>query len=151
MAIADTVWGRLARFNPPRRESDRRRLDRSFPMARLIRVLRVLVILAVLGLLGWAAAWEMRNSHLEAMLFDRFDRGMSFGVGRGASEAIRFPKGGPYDERLGYVQLPQFVASLDEHRFQVTDQARWSQGLLRFVGLGGFPIYPEKDQAGIRI
>jgi membrane peptidoglycan carboxypeptidase len=151
MAIADTVWGRLARFNPPRQKSKRRKLRREYPAIPLIRTLRVLVVLAVLGLLGWAAYWEMQTSHLEAMLFDRLDRGMSFAVASGPSNTIQFPKSGPYDERLGYTQLPQFIASLGEHRFQVVDQAKWSDGLMRFVHLGAFPIYREKDQTGIRI
>ncbi len=151
MAIADTVWGRLARFNPPREESVRRQGGSTFSLIPLIGALRWVVVLVVLGLIGWAAYWEIQTSHLEAMLFDRLNRGMSFGVKSGPSDAIHFPKGGPYDERLGYVQLPQFIASLNEHHFQVSEQARWSQGLLRFVGLGAFPIYPEKDETGIRI
>ena len=151
MAIADTVWGRLARFNPPRQQVERRPQRRPFSVLHLIGVLRLLVVLAVLGLLGWAAYWEMQNSHLEAMLFERLNRGMSFEAKSGPSEAIQFPKSGPYDERFGYIQLPQFLASLSEHRFQVSEQAHWSEGLLRFVKFGGFPIYREKDQAGLKV
>ena len=151
MAIADTVWGRLARFNPPRQKSEQGQRAWSFSLIPLIGALRWVVVLVVLGLIGWAAYWEMQTSHLEAMLFDRLDRGMSFGVQAGPNGAIRFPKGGPYDERLGYVELPQFIASLSEHHFQVAEQARWSQGMRRFVGLGAFPVYPEKDETGIRI
>src|SRR5213075_1015153 len=51
--------------------------------------------------------YEMRTSYLEAWIFTRLDRGMSFGAQPGPSEAIRFPKHGPYDERLGYVALPK--------------------------------------------
>ena len=53
-------------------------------------------------------------------------RRLTFGVAHGASEAIRFPKGGPYDERFGYVGLPGFIKSLTRHGFKMASQARWS-------------------------
>jgi membrane peptidoglycan carboxypeptidase len=151
MAIADTVWGRLARFNPPRRQAKERRQYQPPSLLGLVKALRVLVVLAILGLLGWAAYWEMQTSHVQAIVFERLNRGLGFGLQPGPSEAIRFPKHGPYDERLGYLQLPQFVSSLQEHRFEIAEQSRWSEGLLRFVKLGAFPIYKEKDQTGLRI
>src|SRR3954452_20454640 len=119
MAIADTVWGRLARFNPPRQQIERQRPHEPFSVLRLIAALRWLVVLVVLGLVGWGGYWEMQNSQIQAMLFEKLNGGMSFAVKNGRSEAVRFPKSGPYDERLGYVQLPQFISSLSEHRFQV--------------------------------
>src|SRR4051794_3751844 len=151
MAIADTVWGRLARFNPPHQQVERQRQREPFSVLRLVAALRWLVVLVVLGLLGWAAYWEMQNSQIQAMLFEKLNRGMSFELKSGPSEAIQFPKGGPYDERFGYSQLPQFIGSLGEHRFQVSEQAHWSDGLLRFVKFGPFPIYREKDQTGLKV
>ena len=157
MAIADNVLGRLVRFNAARgkpgdnkqRGSTGRRLDRV--LLRGIRVLRWMVLLAVLALIGWAANYEMRTSYVEAWLFTRIDRSMSVAVEPGTNDSIRFPKHGPYDERLGYVSLPQFISALNGRHFTVEKQARWSRGLDRFVDLGGFPIYAEKDRAGLRI
>jgi len=40
----------------------------------------------------------------------RWAADMKFKVQPGPSEDIRFPKSGPYDERLGYAQLPSFIA-----------------------------------------
>jgi membrane peptidoglycan carboxypeptidase len=148
MAFADTVWGRLARFNPPHRQ---RRTRRPFPLLRVVLTLRWLALAGLLGLFGWGAVYEMRSSRLEAILFTRLDSGMSASFQPGPSSAIHFPKSGPYDERLGYSQMPDFVSGLTAHHFTVENQARWSKGLLRFVGAGGFPIYPEKDRAGLRI
>jgi hypothetical protein len=73
---------------------------------------------------------------------------MKFTVQPGPSEDIRFPKSGPYDERLGYAQLPSFIGALSARHFVVTQQARWSPALERFVGQGGYPIYGEKARAG---
>src|SRR5438874_2386285 len=157
MAIADNVLGRLVRFNAARgkpgdnnqRGSTGRRLDGV--LLRGIRVLRWVVLLAVLGLIGWAAHYEMRTSYVEAWLFTRIDRSMSIAVQPGTNDFIRFPRHGPYDERLGYTALPQFISALTGRHFTVERQARWSHGLDRFVDLGGFPIYAEKDRAGLRI
>ena len=156
MAIADNVLGRLVRFNASRGNtgdqppgSFRRGLGAL--LLRSIGVLRWMVLLTILALIGWAANYEMRTSYLEAWLFTRLDRGMSYGAQAGPSDSIRFPKHGPYDERLGYVALPQFISSLTARHFTVERQARWSRGLDRFVDLGAFPIYAEKDRAGLRI
>jgi membrane peptidoglycan carboxypeptidase len=223
MASVDTVWGRLASFNPPHRGGRRRRdegraLDSAAAALRglallclglvvglsalasalatvglwlggivlrllydfalfawfrlcpalgrlavrvasfcwwrlpgLLVAFRWVVLAFFLVLVGWAAVTEMRTSDLQAMLFSRLDRGMKVAVQSGPSQSIRFPEGGPYDERLGYSALPGFISSLTAHRYKVDSQARWSPDMARFVGLGTFPIYPEKDKAGLRI
>jgi membrane peptidoglycan carboxypeptidase len=156
MSIADTVWGRLARFNPPRGNKEE---QRRFPLLRAvgglllrcIGILRWAVLLAVLWLIGWAAVYEMHTSRLEAWLFTRLNHTMAVSVQPGANDSVRFPKSGPYDERFGYSALPQFISALTSHHYSVERQARWSKGLDRFVDLGAFPIYPEKDRAGLRI
>ena len=76
---------------------------------------------------------------------------MKFAVQPGPSEDIRFPKSGPYDERLGYAQLPSFIDALSARHFVVTRQARWSPALERFVDQGGYPIYGEKTRAGVKL
>src|SRR5207248_4499043 len=114
----------------------------------LVIAFRWVILAALLGVAARVAYTEMRTSHFEAALFSRLNHGMSIAVEPGPSQAIDFPKSGPYDERLGYAALPQFLASLTAHRYAVDTQARWSPGLARFVHEGAFPIYPEKDQAG---
>src|SRR4051812_3618815 len=44
-----------------------------------------------------------------------------------------------------------FISLLTLNRYAVDAQARWSPRLERLVKLGTFPIYPEKDKAGLRI
>ncbi|HEX5454445.1 MAG TPA: transglycosylase domain-containing protein [Stellaceae bacterium] len=149
MAIVDTVWGRLTRFNAPHSPTDRKR--RFFTVLGAVRAARWLTLAAVLAGIAWAAAWEMRTSRIEAWLFARLDRTMDYSVKPGASPAIEFPKTGPYDARYGYSELPDFISALEAHRYRIDSQAQWSPGLLRFVNLGAYPIYREKDQAGLRI
>jgi membrane peptidoglycan carboxypeptidase len=149
MAIVDTVWGRLTRFNPPHSPADRK--PRFFTVLGAIRALRWLVLAGVLAGIAWLAVWEMRTSRIEAWLFARLDRTMTFATEPGPSPAIEFPKTGPYDARYGYSELPDFITALEARRYRIDSQARWSPGLLRFVNLGAYPIYREKDQAGLRI
>src|SRR6266567_2917139 len=213
MAIADTVWERLTRFNAPHRRRRRRGgigvrlLDGAaavlrglgllcvaliigvsalarllIPVVRwlgrfvwfrllpalgrlvvgfasflwwrlpgLVVAFRHIILLICLALLGVAVYLESRTSYLEALLFSYLNSGMNVALQPGPSESIRFPKSGPYDERLGYSAMPDFIASLTERRYAVDNAARWSPRLASFVHEGAFPIYPEKDQAGLRI
>ncbi|HTZ37397.1 MAG TPA: transglycosylase domain-containing protein [Stellaceae bacterium] len=149
MAIADVFLERLARLHPPHRTQPRRRWH--LPLLRGITLLRWMTLAGVLAIVGWAASYEMRSSSLEASYFTRLDARMTAPAEPGASTAIRFPKSGPYDERLGYTRLPRFISDLTADGFTVQDQARWSPALTRFVGWGAFPIYREKDRAGLSI
>ena len=170
MAIVDTVWGRITRCNPLGNPADfdsprpvrpispgaesAARMPKSARRPRIliaIAALRWLTAAAIVALLAWGAMREMATSHLQAKLFSRWAGGLTFGVADGASEAIRFPKGGPYDERLGYAGLPGFIESLTAHGFKIESQARWSPGLVETVDHKLFPIYDEKDRAGLRI
>lgn len=116
-----------------------------------LRVLKWVTAIAVLAALCWGLATEARTSYLQSRLFTSMTGDMSFAVRAWASNSIRFPKWGPYDERLGYVGLPVFVASLRAHHFAVGSQAEWSPELARFVDNGGYAIYREKARAGLRL
>src|SRR5690242_21691801 len=92
MAIADNVLGRLVRFNAARGKTGDRE-PRSFRrglgavLLRSIGVLRWVVVLAILALIGWGVHYEMRTSYLEAWIFTRLDRGMSFAAQPGPSRS----------------------------------------------------------------
>src|SRR2546423_2705287 len=114
-------------------------------------MLRFAAALATSFLLGWGIATEVRTSYLQSRLLSRWAADMKFTVQPGPSEDIRFPKSGPYDERLGYAQLPSFIDALNARHFAVTQQARWSLPLERFVDQGGYPIYGERSRAGVKL
>lgn len=96
-------------------------------------------------------AREMRTSAIQARHFSQAARQMSFGVEPGPSASIRFPSGGPFDQRFGYTRIPEFVARLRAQRFEVEAQARLSPELVSFIDRGYYPPYAEKTQAGLRI
>ena len=107
--------------------------------------------LICLALIGWGAILEARTSFVQSILFARATEGMSFALAPGSSAEIRFPRAGPYDERLGYTQLPAAIAALGARHFVVERQAVPSPRLREFIDLGGFALYHEKDHAGLRL
>ncbi|MBU4518602.1 MAG: transglycosylase domain-containing protein, partial [Gammaproteobacteria bacterium] len=110
---------------------------------------------AALLLLGTAAAvllrYEARTSRLQTWALGRYAAPLGFEVAPGPSEHIRFPKHGPFDERLGYTHIPAFVASLQSRGYEVTAQARHSAALLVHLDRGLSAPYAEKAQAGLTV
>ncbi|KQW64656.1 transglycosylase domain-containing protein [Variovorax sp. Root411] len=106
---------------------------------------------AVGGTLAVFAVDELKTSRLQSALWRDLGNGASFSVDAGASDAIRFPHTGPYDERLGYHDLPAFIDRLEPQGYVVTRQARMSPRLIELQGYGLFVPYREKNQAGLTV
>ncbi|MEY8878448.1 MAG: transglycosylase domain-containing protein [Leptothrix sp. (in: b-proteobacteria)] len=115
------------------------------------RLLRVGLPVATLSLAVFVLVYEAQSSRLQAAALGKLASELSFGVEPGPSTSIRFPGAGPYDERLGYNQLPLMVDRLRSQGFRVTDQARMSPQLVSISDQGLFPIYREKPQAGLEM
>jgi membrane peptidoglycan carboxypeptidase len=136
----------------PSRLRDRGDPDRSTVfILRIIPLLRWAAVLAALGLVGWGAAIEARTSYLQSRLLSRWTAHMQFALGPGPSDTVRFPRAGPYDERLGYTQLPSFTDRLRARHFVVARQATWSRPMQRFVEQGGYAVYGERSRAGLKL
>jgi membrane peptidoglycan carboxypeptidase len=111
-------------------------------------VLAYVVLAAAVSAL---AVWEIRTSWVQSRLLSRFARGMAFTVAPGPSPTTEFPTTGPYDERLGYVRLPEFVDTLESQGYTVETQARMSEKMIQAVESGLFPLYREKSRTGLSI
>jgi len=127
------------------------------PAPRLFRPWRVLaavVFLAVLvasvagGLLLWH---EVQTSRLQARALARYAAGLDYAVVSGPSAAIRYPAHGPFDQRLGYTELPRFAERLQARGFALTGQVRFNAAMLAHVERGLFPPYAEKTRAGLDV
>lgn len=131
--------------------------DRATPDARRRPTARVLKwSLYALALIGVAAAAvaiavELRTSALQARHAVRLATSLDYTLASGPSDAIRFPRHGPFDERLGYAHLPRFAARLGTRGFAIERQVRFSPQLLTYTELGLFPPYREKTHAGLQI
>ncbi len=108
------------------------------------------ILLLTLGLVG-LIAWELLSSALEAKYLARTAQKMTWQIRPGPSDRIRYPGQGPYDVRLGYSKLPDYLARLDKAGWQVDRQARISIQMSRVADLGLFLPYHEKDQAGLSL
>lgn len=107
--------------------------------------------LGVVGGLCWFTVDELKTSRLQSALWRDFGSGAGFSVDAGASDAIRFPHTGPYDERMGYHDLPAFIERLEPQGFAITRQARMSPRLIELQERGLFTPYREKNQAGLTV
>ncbi|NWG12545.1 MAG: transglycosylase domain-containing protein [Acidobacteria bacterium] len=94
---------------------------------------------------------ELRTSALQAQVLSFFSRRMTYVVAPGPSDAIVFPKGGPYDEQLGYTRIPEFQQRLGQEGYHVREQARFTEELLLALRLGLNPPYREPAEAGLLI
>lgn len=115
------------------------------------RLIGAALVLALLVAAGVLVAEEMRTSAHQARFFADLARKATFEVGSGASPSIRFPQSAPYDDRLGYSQLPGFLQRLKARDFEVAQQARISPTMASIVDDGYFAPYAEKTQGGLRI
>ncbi|MBP2681424.1 MAG: rane carboxypeptidase, partial [Candidatus Krumholzibacteriota bacterium] len=114
-----------------------------------IGVVTMYVILAACVSLG--VVYEIRTSWLQSRLLSRYVRGIGYSVAEGPSLSIRFPSSGPYDERLGYVRLPAFIDTLEAQGYMIESQARMSEKMIQAIDSGFFPLYREKNRAGLDI
>ncbi len=94
---------------------------------------------------------EVKTSKYQARYLSQISKQLSYTLTPGKSPSVRFPEYGPYDERLGYTLLPHVIDKLKAAGFVVAAQASFSPMLAELVDYGLFPVYHEKNQAGLTI
>lgn len=109
------------------------------------------IVIAVIGTAGYLIVDELHTHRLQARWFADLARELRFETDAGPSNAIRFPDPGPYDERLGYSRLPQFIDRLQGEDYRISAQARMSPRMIDLHDRGLFAIYREKNQAGLEL
>ncbi|WP_223437175.1 MULTISPECIES: transglycosylase domain-containing protein [unclassified Pseudomonas] len=110
-----------------------------------------LLVLIILIALGLAAAREMRTSKFQSREASKYAATLSYELKPGPSDAIRYPGAGPFDLRLGYSSLGEFLPRLIKRDYVVAAQTRFSQPLMDYTDKGFFVPYAEKIQAGLSI
>jgi membrane peptidoglycan carboxypeptidase len=99
----------------------------------------------------WAIGEELRTSAVQARTLSRLAGEMTFAVAEGPSLQSQFPDAGPYNERLGYARMPEFLSRLTGDGYVIASQARLSDRHLAFMDYGGFALFREKAQTGLTI
>jgi hypothetical protein len=100
---------------------------------------------------GWLVVRELLTSERQARYLAELARQATFHLAPGPSPVVRFPTGGPSDDRLGYTRLPAFVDRLLADKYLFEAQVRLSQRLRQLIDWGVFPLYREKPRAGLRL
>jgi len=110
-----------------------------------------LLILIIAIVVGLAAQKEMRTSRFQARELSKFAKTLSYELKPGPSDAIHYPGAGPFDLRLGYSSLNEFLPRLLKRDYVIAAQTRFSPALMNYSDKGLFVPYSEKIQAGLSI
>lgn len=116
-------------------------------------VWKVLLAFIAIGLaiLAFAVSTEIRTSKLQAHEFSQLAHTLNYTVAPGPSDEILYPGNGPFDKRLGYSALGEFLPRLLKRDYRITRQSRFSPQLVSYAKRGLFVPYPEKSQSGLTI
>jgi membrane peptidoglycan carboxypeptidase len=110
-----------------------------------------LILLFIVAALLGLAAWEMHSSTLQSLYLARWASRLHYALQDGPSADNRYPKTGPFDERLGYTQLPVWLERLNRRGYEVSAQAHQSADLRNFLAQGFFAPQDDKNQAGLEL
>jgi len=111
----------------------------------------ILVVLLAMIAIGFAAYDEMQTSNLQSREFSRLAATLTYSLEAGPSDAIVYPGEGPFDKRLGYSALGEFLPRLLKRDYLISEQVRFSPALMDYVDHGLFVPFVEKIQAGLTI
>ncbi|MFC3609138.1 transglycosylase domain-containing protein [Stutzerimonas tarimensis] len=143
------VWQSRSKPTPPaRRGGASPQGAGKRPRKRVVVKLLVGSIVAAAGYAGW---YELHTSRLQSHWLSRYAATLDYNLDGGPSADIQFPANGPFDRRLGYALMPGFLERLEQRRFSIREQVRFSPALQDYAGRGLYIPYPEKAQAGLEI
>ena len=114
------------------------------------RLILLIVLLAIVAI-GFAAYDEIRTSKRQSREFSRLASTLTYSLEPGPSDAIVYPGNGPFDKRLGYSALGEFLPRLLKRDYLISEQVRFSPALMNYVERGLFVPYVEKIQTGLSI
>ncbi|MFO2466424.1 transglycosylase domain-containing protein [Pseudomonas sp. 15FMM2] len=114
------------------------------------RLFWLLVLMALMAF-GYALSREMNTSRWQARQLSNLAADLEYHLAPGASTAVVYPGAGPFDKRLGYSDLDEFLPRLLKRNYVIAAQARFSDALMNYAGKGLFVPYIEKIQAGLSI
>lgn len=116
---------------------------RKYKLSAYIAIVPLLIAILVL--------FEVHTSRIQAWYFTSVSMDLTFYMEEGpAATPLPSPRG-PYDLRLGYAHLPQFITTLSGRGYQMKAQARVSDRMHELSEFGIYPIYRQKNQSGLTL
>ncbi|MFC3188544.1 transglycosylase domain-containing protein [Shewanella intestini] len=113
---------------------------------------KVGLLLPILVLaLGYFITFEVNHSFYQAKLLHYGASQLQTSLKPQATSMVRYPQYGPFDKRMGYVDLPLMLDKLQAQGYRITAQAQFSPQLMQYSKLGLFTPFREKAQAGLTI
>lgn len=100
---------------------------------------------------AYLVEFEVRTSYYQSYFLHQYATKLTYQLRDYRSDAVIYPKYGPFDDRHGYSQLPQKIERLIERNYQITQQVAFSPMLMDYTEKGFFPPYHEKAQSGLLI
>jgi hypothetical protein len=110
-----------------------------------------LLILIIAIVVGLAASKEMRTSRFQSREISKFAQTLSYELKPGPSDAIHYPGAGPFDLRLGYSSLGEFLPRLLKRDFVIEAQTRFSPALMNYTDRACSCPIPRKSRRGYRL
>lgn len=118
---------------------------------KLFAVAVLILLFIALALAAFFIYRETETSAYQAHRLAKLAKDLRWEVKNGPNGGLHLPQAGPYDMRLGYSRLPEFLQNLTERGFHVHAQARISPRMKELVEQGLFVPYREKAQTGLEI
>jgi membrane peptidoglycan carboxypeptidase len=109
------------------------------------------VLLIFCAVAAMVMRWEVQTSQWQARELSGYAATLRHHVAPGPADHIQFPAHGPFDERMGYTDIPVFAARLQERGFEIAAQSRQDDALRAHLARGWFAPYAEKTQAGLTV
>ena len=119
---------------------------------RLLAVYIVVMLIVIGVMVAKFIRDEVQTSKYQARYLSEISQQLSYKLESGANNSVRYPEAGPYDQRLGYTQLPDMISRLKKSGFRIVTQASVSPMMRQLADdYGLFNVYHEKSQAGLTI
>jgi membrane peptidoglycan carboxypeptidase len=118
---------------------------------KLFAITVLVLIFLALALAAFLIYRETETSAYQAEQLAKLARDLHWEIKNGPNGGVQLPQSGPYDLRLGYSRLPEFIQKLNERGFHVRAQAKISPRMEELVARGLFVPYREKSQTGLKI
>lgn len=110
-----------------------------------------LVLFILLLIVAAAGAYEVKTSHFQSRFLHEYAKTLTYQQVPFESDKVIYPKYGPFDNRHGYSNIPEYLARLKSRGFAISQQTYFSPALMHYTELGFFPPYHEKAQSGFSI
>lgn len=124
---------------------------RKLRIRKRMKLLIPFILLLMAMVISFGVYREMQSSTLQARYLAKYASQLNYYVANGPSDTIVFPTKGPYNQRLGYIQLPELLEKLEKKGLVVTRQARFSIPLQRYTEKGLNIPYDSKCQTGLQL